>query len=163
MIGTVLFALPLAAIWVIVTGHAALDSFLVGWVVGFVILLSTGVRDDRVNWGKLIGQLLASTVYTITLCRDIWLSTLDVTKRVLDPKLPLNPGIVRVSTQDEHDDEVISAFSAHGITITPGELVVDYDDQDGMFVHCLDVEASSQNAPAAQTKRLRMLRRVLGH
>jgi len=31
-----------------------------------------------------------------------------------------------------------------------------------MFVHCLDVEASAQNAPPAQTKRLLLLRRIMG-
>ena len=61
---------------------------------------------------------------------------------------------------DEND--VIAAFSAHGITITPGELVVDFDGARTMFVHCLDVEASAQSAPAAQAKRLQLLRRILG-
>ena len=55
-----------------------------------------------------------------------------------------------------------SAFSAHGITITPGELVIDFDGSRAMYVHCLDVEASAASAPGAQAKRLKLLRRIAG-
>jgi multicomponent Na+:H+ antiporter subunit E len=155
-------AVPLAVTWMLVTSYVSLDSFIVGFVVALAILLLVKSERSTMKAGTLPDQVWAFCVYTITLFRDIWLSTWDVTKRVLHPDMPMKPGIIRVATQDVNESDVVAAFSAHGITITPGELVVDFDDKHTMYVHCLDVEASSQNAPGAQTKRLALLNRILG-
>jgi multicomponent Na+:H+ antiporter subunit E len=98
----------------------------------------------------------------VTLGHDIWLSSVDVARRVLNPDMPLNPGILRVDTQDEDESDITAAFSAHGITITPGELVVDFDGSLTMYVHCLDMEESAKHAVAAQARRLKLLRRIIG-
>jgi multicomponent Na+:H+ antiporter subunit E len=66
-----------------------------------------------------------------------------------------------VPTQDETHSASIAALSAHAITITPGELVVDFDGAKVMYVHCLDTEATSKTADPAQAARLKLLRRVL--
>lgn len=155
-------AVPLAVTWMLVTSHFSLESFLVGFLVALAILLLVKTERSPMKANQLPQQIWAFFIYTITLFRDIWLSTWDVTKRVLHPDLPLKPGILRVATQDANESEVVAAFSAHGITITPGELVVDFDEKHTMYVHCLDVEASAQNAPGAQTKRLGLLNRILG-
>ena len=159
---SLILALPLALTWMLVTGSVSLDSLLVGLVIG--VAISVLVRPDAraVSWRALPDQLVALVVYSVTLCRDIFLSSVDVAKRVLNPNLPMNPGVLAVSTQDADENDVVTAFSAHGITITPGELVVDFDGGKTMYVHCLDVEASAQSAPAAQAKRLRLLNRILG-
>ncbi len=162
MLTSFLMAIPLAVTWMLVIGDVSLDSLLVGWVIGVALAVLLRSESAVIHWRKFPGQVLALAIYTLTLFRDIWLSSVDVAKRVLNPALPMNPGILRVSTQDKTKSDVIAAFSAHGITITPGELVVDFDDSDGMYVHCLDIGASAQSAPGAQTRRLGYLRRILG-
>jgi len=162
MFEAVVLAVPLAVVWMIVTAKVTLDSFAVGSVLGLAIILLFRSQSMTLNWRRLPSQVWAFTVYMLTLCRDIWLSSVDVTRRVLHPDLPLKPGILRVPTQDPHESEVVAAFSAHGITITPGELVVDFEDKHTMFVHCLDVEASNQSAHTAQAQRLKLLNRILG-
>jgi multisubunit Na+/H+ antiporter MnhE subunit len=73
---------------------------------------------------------------------------------------PVNPGILAVRVDD--DSEVIAGLSAHGITITPGQLVVDFDEQQQLiYVHCLDVEANIPRIQAEQTRRLPYLRKVV--
>lgn len=162
MFATLVLAVPIAITWMIVTARVTLDSFAVGYVIGAALLLLIGVRSTQIRWRKLPDQVLALIIYSLTLCRDIWLSSVDVTRRVLDPELPMNPGILAVPTNDPNESEAVAAFSAHGITITPGELVVDFDGAQMMFVHCLDIDASSQNAPGGQAKRLKLLNRILG-
>ena len=162
MIITSLFAIPMAVMWTIVTASINPGSFFVGFALSFAILLMLRLEKIEVNYRRLPDQFAALVVYTITLFRDIWMSSVDVAKRVLNPNLPMNPGIIAVSTQDTDESDFTAAFSAHGITITPGELVVDFDGSHTMYVHCLDAEASSHNAPGAQTKRLKLLRRILG-
>ncbi|HEX2621558.1 MAG TPA: Na+/H+ antiporter subunit E [Phototrophicaceae bacterium] len=162
MFEAMIFAVPLTFMWMIVTSSISPGGFFVGAVVGLAIVMLLRLQKNEINFRKLPDQLWALVVYTLTLFRDIWLSSVDVTKRVLNPALPMKPGILRVETQDPTENDVVAAFSAHGITITPGELVVDFDDRRAMYVHCLDVEASGQSADGAQTKRLRLLNRILG-
>jgi multicomponent Na+:H+ antiporter subunit E len=162
MFEALILSVPLAVTWMMVTSNISLGSFVVGIVLGFALMLLLKSSQTKLSINKLPDQVWALTIYTITLFRDIWLSSVDVAKRVLNPSLPMNPGILAVPTQDPNESEVVSAFSAHGITITPGELVVDFKDKDIMYVHCLDVEASSQSAHIAQTKRLKLLNRILG-
>jgi multicomponent Na+:H+ antiporter subunit E len=159
------FAIPMALMWVLLTGRLTLDSFLVGYLVSFALLLGI-LRNHALREGmmgrSLPGRLVTLVVYTLTLFRDIFLSGIDVAKRVLAPTLLLRPGILAVPTQDPDEHAVVAALSAHSITITPGELVVDFDENRVMYVHCLDVEASAANADRAQVRRLEMLRRILG-
>ncbi|MFN8375048.1 MAG: Na+/H+ antiporter subunit E [Anaerolineae bacterium] len=162
MLEAIVLAIVLAVGWMIITANISLGSFVVGFVLGLAIVLLLKSQETKVNVRKLPDQLWALVIYSVTLARDIWLSSVDVAKRVLNPDLPMKPGILRVPTQDPNESEVVAAFSAHGITITPGELVVDFDGKSVMYVHCLDVEASSQSAHNAQTKRLKLLNRILG-
>ncbi|MBC7814869.1 MAG: Na+/H+ antiporter subunit E [Burkholderiales bacterium] len=162
MIASILLAVPLAVIWMMVTMSVSVESFIVGMLLGFAILLLLRSEHPSLQWRKLPDQLIAFVVYTVTLGRDVVMSSFDVAKRVLKSEMPLRPGIVAIATQDLNENEAIAAFSAHGITLTPGELVLDFEGSHTMFVHCLDVEASSQNGPGAQTKRLLLLRRIMG-
>lgn len=162
MFATLFLALPLAVIWMIVTASISLGSFLVGTILGLAIVVLLRTEKTTIQWRRLPDQMIALIIYTVTLGRDVVMCSIDVTRRVLCREMPLNPGIIAVATQDMYEDDVTAAFSAHGITLTPGELVLDFDGARTMYVHCLDVAASSQSAPDAQTKRLLLLRRIQG-
>ncbi len=162
MLVTVILAVPMAIVWMIVTSSISVGSFVVGFLVGFAILYMLHVKEIEIDRRRLPDQMIALVIYVANLFRDIWNSSVDVAKRILNPSLPLKPGIIKVETQDTDESDFTAAFSAHGITITPGELVVDFDGSHTMYVHCLDVEASAQNATAAQAKRLKLLRRIMG-
>ncbi len=67
-------------------------------------------------------------------------ANLDVAYRVLHPKLPINPGIVKVRTTLKTD--IALTFLANSITLTPGTMVVDIDKDNGvLYVHWIDVKA----------------------
>ena len=155
-------AVPMAVLWMVVSSSVSLEGLLVGYVLGFAVLYMLKIENIQVNRRKLPDQIAAFFIYVVTLARDILNSSIDVARRVLDPALPLDPGIIAVATQDEEESDFTAAFSAHGITITPGELVIDFEGSHTMYVHCLDVEASAKTANQAQTKRLRLLRRIMG-
>jgi multicomponent Na+:H+ antiporter subunit E len=152
--------------WMVLTSTFTLEGFIVGLVVGFAVLLlisGGGETAQPLNPRKIPGQLWALGVYSLILTRDIWLSGVDVAKKALSPRLALRSGIIAVPTQDATKDASIAALSAHAITITPGELVVDFDGAETMYVHCLDCETSARTAPGAQARRLALLKRILGH
>lgn len=162
MITAALLAVPLAVLWVIVSSSVSLGSFAVGYLLGFAILLMIKVEHISLERGRLPDQIKALGVYFVRLLRDIWNSSIGVARVVLNPDMPINPGIIAVPTQDENASDFVAAFSAHGITITPGELVVDFDENHTMYVHCLDIEASGQTLDDAQANRLKLLKRIEG-
>ena len=72
--------------------------------------------------------------YGFWLIMQILKSNIDVCKRILDPKLPINPQLVVVkSTQSSNLAKVIYANS---ITLTPGTISIDLDQSD-IEVHSL--------------------------
>jgi len=64
----------------------------------------------------------------------------DVAYRVANPRLPINPGIIKVKTILKTDTGL--TFLANSITLTPGTLSVDIDRDNGvLYVHWIDVES----------------------
>jgi multicomponent Na+:H+ antiporter subunit E len=155
-------ALPLALTWVFLSGRLTLDSLVIGYVLGLAVLLLVSTNEIEIRWNRQFGQVVALGGYLLILSRDIFLSSVDVTRRVLSPKLPLKMGIMAVSTQDEEKRADLAALSAHAITITPGQLVVDFEEDCTMYVHCLDVESTEADIDKEQARRLKLLRRILG-
>ena len=63
----------------------------------------------------------------------------DVVKRILHPKVPVNPSIVRIPYEVESD--YAKTTIANSITNTPGTVVVDVDDKRKVFyVHWIDAK-----------------------
>ena len=66
-------------------------------------------------------------------------ANIDVAYRVLHPKLPIHPGIVKVKTSLKSDTAL--TFLANSITLTPGTLTVDVDKEEGcLYVHWIEVK-----------------------
>ena len=64
------------------------------------------------------------------------MANIDVAKRVIDPKLPINPGIVAIKTNLKQDYKKL--ILANSITLTPGTITMDVQD-DTLFIHWIDV------------------------
>ncbi len=160
-------ALPLALGWTIYTAQPTPGNFLLGYVFSLTALVATGLSGESVRIRNAPRQLYSLIAYTAYLASEVLSAGLKVSRVILMPSLPINPGITRISTQDESENELISAVSAHGITITPGELVVDFEEtrEDGvmMIVHSLNLDRSGASLEADQRKRLARIRGILGH
>src|SRR5574338_1328471 len=104
---SLVLSVPMALAWMPLTANVSLESFGVGFVLSFAILtlLFYGEQDANVTWRRLPGQAAAAVLYLLILFRDIYLSSVDVAKRVINPTMPLNPGIIAVSTQLEAADD----------------------------------------------------------
>jgi multicomponent Na+:H+ antiporter subunit E len=151
----------LTFVWVAITAQFNGGGVLIGAIISLAVLAALRPSPRPLQISRLPMQIAGAIVYLLVLFRDIVRSSVDVARRALSPQMGLNPGVIAVATQDADASEIVAALSAHNITITPGELVVDFDDNHTMYVHCLDVRTSAENADAAQHKRLRMLNRML--
>jgi len=60
----------------------------------------------------------------------------DVAYRVLHPRMPIKPGIIKVKTRMKSPLGI--AFLANSITLTPGTFTIDLKDE-YLYVHCIMV------------------------
>jgi len=66
---------------------------------------------------------------------------LDVMKRILHPRMPINPGIVKVPYEVVSDYAMLTI--ANSITNTPGTVVVDvFPEEKAFYIHWIDVAAT---------------------
>ena len=63
-------------------------------------------------------------------------ANLDVAYRVITGKI--NPGIVKISPKLKTDLGI--TLLANSITLTPGTLSVDLDEENNLYVHCINVK-----------------------
>ena len=156
------FSLLIGLVWVGVTGQAALDSFFVGVIVGLLTLALLHRIGVNLPQTIKIDQPLAVLIYTARILWNGLISSVQVVQLVLSPNIELKTGIVALPTGDTSEEQQLAALSAHGINMTPGQLVIDFDDQGTLYIHCLDLEASRPTLESEQARRLHLLRRVIG-
>ena len=160
-------AMPLAFGWTIYTAQPTPGNFLLGYLFSIVGVQATGLRGDSLKIRNAFGQMYNLFAYIMYMAKEILVAGLKVARIVLSPSMPIDPGISVVNTGDKDQDELISAISAHGITITPGELVVDFQDtsDDGvlMVVHSLNMAISKKHLEHDQAMRLKRIKGILGH
>jgi len=134
--------LVLYLLWIALAG-ISLEELLVGAVVSLLIaylIRNTSVYDFSF---KTIVQIIKFAVLYLPLF--VWkliLSNISLAKVVLDPKLPINPGFVRISTGLKGD--VAKLILANSITLTPGTLTVDVE-EDELLIHWVNVEGKDKN------------------
>lgn len=162
-----ILALPLAIGWTIYTAQPTPGNIVLGYIFSASVLMATGFRGENVKLRSAPRQLYNLVAYTVYLASEVLSAGVKVSRVILMPSLPIDPGISTVNTQDASENELISAVSAHGITITPGELVVDFEEteEEGvmMIVHSLNLENSGQSLDDDQSMRLARIKGILGH
>ena len=73
-------------------------------------------------------------LYIFVFLGELIKSNFDVAARVANPKLPINPGIVKVKTKLK--SKLGRIMLANSITLTPGTLTVDIDeDTNELYIH----------------------------
>ena len=85
-------------------------------------------------------KIVYAFLYVGYLSVAILRSNLDVAGRVIQKKIPLNPGIVKVHTKLK--SKTGRMILANSITLTPGTLSVDVRD-DFFYIHWIDISAGN--------------------
>jgi len=86
-------------------------------------------------------------------------ANLDMARRVLTPSLPIRPAMVRITTSLRSD--LGRLVLANSITLTPGTLSVDIED-DTLIVHWIDCPPDSDLAAASEAIAGQFDRRLRG-
>lgn len=127
-------------------------------VASLLVLMLRPPRYGVALW-RLPVALLSLVWYVVQLLWAVWQSGIGVARIVLNPKLPIDPGIIAIPTQSPR--RWVTAISAHSITVTPGELVVEIGEDGTMYTHALSCNQSADVAVESQAKRANMLERII--
>ena len=116
------------------------QHLLVGlFVSGLVAYITGDMFVQRPHLFKHLERYLWFFYYIPIFLWEMTKANIDVAYRVSHPKLPINPGIVKVRTTLKSDTGL--TFLANSITLTPGTLSVDIDKEEGtLYVHWIDVK-----------------------
>ena len=121
-------------VWIGVTNSLNIQELIVGAIVSFLIAKfftpkrEFNLKDLAVKYIRFIPIFLKNLIE----------SNIAVAKIVLNPKLPINTGIVKLKTDltNEHDRLIL----ANAITLTPGTITVELRDRE-LFIHVLNLDS----------------------
>lgn len=127
-------------LWVLLTWHEiqkqGLPPFVVG--VGASVVIAVLSRNLFPGISLHPRRVIYFLAYIPAFLWEMIKSNFDVAYRVLHPKMPINPGIVRipVTLKSNYGKTIL----ANSITLTPGTLTLDVKDQN-FYVHWLNIQA----------------------
>ncbi|MDD4938856.1 MAG: Na+/H+ antiporter subunit E [Candidatus Omnitrophica bacterium] len=113
----------------------AFAALLVAWMMGDMFAGQPGkwLSPRRYGWFAF---------YMFVFAWECFKANIDVAYRVLSPRLPINPGIVKVKTTLK--TETALTFLANFITLTPGTFSVDIEKESGyIYIHWIDVKTQN--------------------
>jgi multicomponent Na+:H+ antiporter subunit E len=136
--GLLYLFLALVVVWLLVTASFQWDELVVGGLTVLVILLAVRKFSNLYGGFRPTPRgLFFLVVYGVIFLRELVKANLDVAFRVLNPSLPIRPGIVEVKTR--MTSPIGKLLLANSITLTPGTLTLDVKG-DRMFIHWIDVQ-----------------------
>ena len=125
-------------LWLLLTWTLNWQSLVAGGVVSIAVGLVFGTLF--VTNAKKVFQVQRwfwVLVYIPIFFWEMAKANFDVAYRVLHPKMPIHPGIVKVKTKIK--SEMGITFLANSITLTPGTFTVDLKGQI-LYIHCINVK-----------------------
>lgn len=127
-------------VWALLTWPMDFQNAIAGLLVAaFVALLTGDLFTRRPHHFGHITRYFWFCCYIPIFLWECLKANIDVALRVLNPKLPINPGIVKVKTNLKSDTGL--TFLANSITLTPGTLCVDINAEKGvLYIHWIDVK-----------------------
>ncbi|MFQ5882046.1 MAG: Na+/H+ antiporter subunit E [Candidatus Methylomirabilales bacterium] len=129
----------LALVWCFLSGAISLANFLMGLLVGSLILsLFRPFFPWRPSPVRLRRRVLPFLRYTCRFLFEVVKANLQVAALVLHPKMPIRPGIIAFATR--HRSPLGTTMLANSITLTPGTLTMDLSpDGQTLYIHTLDI------------------------
>jgi len=137
---------------------ASLLNLVFGALIATCILWLLRPQRLALNWRKLPSAFLSLGRYVAALARNVIRSGIHISGLVLHSDLPIQSGIVAVPP--ECDSEVGRALGAHAISLPPGELFIEMDDDGTMYIHSLDVFETQRSVQIGQANRCELLKKM---
>ena len=152
-----LFFISLLIVWILLAG-TDWQEIIIGAIISLlltIIFFSKATIFSEFNLNpKAIFYFL---IYIIIFIWELIKSNVDVAIRVIQPTIPINPGIVKVKTKLK--SRLGRIILANSITLTPGTLTVETNGED-YYIHWIDV--TSGDIEGATKKIVSKFEKYLG-
>lgn len=153
------FILFLTLIYLMLSSNLELLNILTGVLISIGITSLLKPRIKHWSWRGIPTTIFALLKYLGILIYDIIKGGIIVAKSVWSPNYKIDPAIVAIPSGCE--SELATALSAHAISVSPGELVVEIDEDGIMYTHVLDVTHSTEYKEQAQIMRRELLSKII--
>ncbi|BBJ28696.1 Na+/H+ antiporter subunit E [Athalassotoga saccharophila] len=146
-------------LWIILTYPFSIQEWEAGAAIAFIAALLS-YRELSVSGLKNIKRIgILLFWYLPVFIRELIKANLHVAGIVLNPKMPIKPGFVKIKTNLK--SPVARVWLANSITLTPGTLSVDIEDQ-YIYIHWItvgstDVEHASEEIAGSFEKILEVM------
>ena len=127
-------------VWVLIAGFELYDVLLGGAAALILSLIISRYVNYSFGFSAVVGLFKFIFIYIPVFLYKLVLANFDMAYRVLSPKLPINPRIVKVPTDLKGD--FAKLVLANSITLTPGTLSLDVED-DGVLVHWVNAQGET--------------------
>ncbi len=136
-------------LWLLLTFNLETPNIIVGLIASLITTLVFGKHFLK-GWKKFFQprRYFWIIIYLFIFTWECIKANFDVAYRVLSPRMPIKPGIVKVKSSLK--TEIGKTFLANSITMTPGTITVDVIEDD-FYIHWIYV--SSKN-PQVYTKKI---------
>ncbi len=133
-------ALVLYVFWLLLSGYFTVFLMTVGAASVIAVVLLARRMDIADHEGHPVHLGLRVLTYWPWLIVEIVKSAWDVSKIILNPRLPVSPTLIRVKTSQKTEVGVV--VYANSITLTPGTISVDVGHGE-ILVHALTREGAA--------------------
>jgi multicomponent Na+:H+ antiporter subunit E len=136
MFGSLFIFVFMMVFWLLISASVHWQHILVGAVFCFILTVfwsNLSISAD-VKTGFKVKQLFMLIKYFIFLGIDIIVANINVAIIVLNPKMPISPGIVIMRCDLERN--LSRVLYVNSITLTPGTITVELEDN-LLIVHAL--------------------------
>lgn len=143
----------LAAFWIGLSGY--FDPIHLTWgllAVTLVSVISARAPREGPSIGREVGQIVRLFTYVPWLLWQIVLANVDVALRVLGVR-PVEPRMIRFQPELESDFGRVAL--ANSITLTPGTVTVEIEEDGSFLVHAIARPAAESCLGGAMTERVR--------
>lgn len=148
----------LAILWLLLSGYFDKPIILAMGVasVVFVVLISRRM-DVADHEGHPVHLSIRTLLYWPWLLKEIVISSIDVSKVILQRRMPINTSIFTVRGRQKTDLGLV--IFANSITLTPGTVTLELDG-DLLSVHALTTAAASGWEESEMNKRVTAVERA---
>jgi multicomponent K+:H+ antiporter subunit E len=154
-----LLSLVLWLSWLALNNTVAAAHIALGALLALALPL-TGLHLTDGTWPRLHRPGIAIRL-ALRVLRDIVVSNVEVTRRVLGPEAAIQPGFLRVPL-DLTDDWAITTLAGI-ITMTPGTLTADVaEDRSYLLVHAFHVDDAEAIIASIKTRYEAPLKEIYG-
>jgi len=127
------------AIWLLLTWSLDIQIIIVGVIAAAIVaMLFHEILPKEHHIFLSPKRIFWFFVYVPVFFYYVLMANFDVVYRALHPKMPINPGIVKIKTRLKSESGITAL--ANSITLTPGTLTVDLTDDGHLYVHWINVK-----------------------